>query len=58
MAPESADASVRVMILTGAGTVFSSGGNVKDMKRFTGDAVSSAEIVQRWEGVAGCALAS
>ncbi len=41
-----ADPSVRVMILTGAGTVFSSGGNVKDMKRFTGDAVSSAEIVK------------
>jgi len=40
-----ADPSVRVMILTGAGTVFSSGGNVKDMKRFTGDAVSAAEIV-------------
>jgi len=41
-----ADASVRVMILTGAGTVFSSGGNVKDMKRFTGDGISSAEIVK------------
>jgi enoyl-CoA hydratase/carnithine racemase len=41
-----ADASVRVMILTGAGTVFSSGGNVKDMKRFTGDAVSPVEIAQ------------
>ena len=41
-----ADATVRVMILTGAGTVFSSGGNVKDMKRFTGDAVTPAEIGQ------------
>ncbi len=41
-----ADPSVRVMVLTGAGTVFSSGGNVKDMKRFTGDAVSSADIVK------------
>jgi enoyl-CoA hydratase/carnithine racemase len=39
-----ADASVRVMILTGAGTVFSSGGNVKDMKRFTGDQLSPAAI--------------
>ncbi len=28
------DASVRVVILTGAGPVFSSGGNVKDMRRF------------------------
>jgi len=45
-----ADPSVRVMILTGAGTVFSSGGNVKDMKRFTGDAVSSAEIVGWYRG--------
>lgn len=42
-----ADASVRVMILTAAGTVFSSGGNVKDMKRFTGDAVSP-EAIRAW----------
>ena len=41
-----ADTRVRVMILTGAGTVFSSGGNVKDMKRFTTDAVTPAEIGQ------------
>ncbi len=45
-----ADKSVRVMILTGAGTVFSSGGNVKDMKRFTGDGISSAEIVKWYRG--------
>lgn len=39
-----ADPSVRVVILTGAGTAFSSGGNVKDMKRFLGDEVSPAQI--------------
>jgi enoyl-CoA hydratase/carnithine racemase len=38
------DPSIRVGILTGAGPAFSSGGNVKDMERFTTDAVSPAEI--------------
>lgn len=41
-----ADASVRVVILTGAGSAFSSGGNVKDMKRFLGDDVDPAQIAQ------------
>ncbi|HOM11875.1 MAG TPA: crotonase/enoyl-CoA hydratase family protein [Rubrivivax sp.] len=45
-----ADASVRVMILTGAGTVFSSGGNVKDMKRFTTDAATPQQIAQWYRG--------
>jgi enoyl-CoA hydratase/carnithine racemase len=38
------DTSIRVGILTGEGPAFSSGGNVKDMERFTTDAVSAAEI--------------
>ena len=39
-----ADPSVRVVILTGAGSAFSSGGNVKDMKRFLGDEIGPAQI--------------
>jgi enoyl-CoA hydratase/carnithine racemase len=38
------DISVRVVVLTGADPVFSSGGNVKDMKRFFDDAVTPAAI--------------
>ena len=38
------DASVRVVVLTGADPVFSSGGNVKDMKRFFDDALTPAMI--------------
>jgi enoyl-CoA hydratase/carnithine racemase len=38
------DASVRVVILTGTDPVFSSGGNVKDMKRFFDDALTPAMI--------------
>ncbi|MBP9942420.1 MAG: crotonase/enoyl-CoA hydratase family protein [Comamonas sp.] len=34
------DASVKVVVLTGAGTIFSSGGNVKDMQRFLEDALT------------------
>ena len=34
------DAGVKVIILTGAGPIFSSGGNVKDMKRFFDDALT------------------
>ena len=38
------DNSVRAVVLTGAGTVFSSGGNVKDMQRFFDDALTPAMI--------------
>ena len=34
------DASVKAVILTGAGPIFSSGGNVKDMQRFFDDALT------------------
>jgi len=35
---------VKAVILTGAGTVFSSGGNVKDMRRFFDDTVTAQDI--------------
>lgn len=38
------DASVRAVILTGAGSVFSSGGNLKDMQRFFTDAIAPSAI--------------
>jgi enoyl-CoA hydratase/carnithine racemase len=42
------DASVRVVILTGAGPVFSSGGNVKDMRRFFDDAITIDAIREEY----------
>ena len=38
------DDSVRVVIVTGADPAFSSGGNVKDMRRFFDDAITPAAI--------------
>ncbi len=38
------DVSVRAVILTGAGSVFSSGGNIKDMQRFFSDEISPSAI--------------
>lgn len=39
-----ADTSVRVVILTGAGTVFSSGGNVKELRKYCRDGIAPAAI--------------
>ena len=39
-----ADSSVKTVIVTGAGPVFSSGGNVKDMRRFFEDDIAPATI--------------
>jgi enoyl-CoA hydratase/carnithine racemase len=39
-----ADNSVKAVIVTGAGPVFSSGGNVKDMRRFFDDDIAPATI--------------
>lgn len=43
-----ADASVRVVILTGAGPVFSSGGNVKDLGRYVGTEVTPQAIREEY----------
>ncbi|MCD2511836.1 crotonase/enoyl-CoA hydratase family protein [Comamonas endophytica] len=42
------DSSAKVLILTGAGPVFSSGGNVKDMQRFFDDAVTPDQICNEY----------
>lgn len=43
-----ADKSVKVVIITGAGPVFSSGGNVKDMRRFFEDDIAPAAIREEY----------
>jgi len=42
------DASVKVVILTGEGPIFSSGGNVKDMRRFFDDALTPDAIREEY----------
>jgi enoyl-CoA hydratase/carnithine racemase len=42
------DTSVRAVIITGTGPVFSSGGNVKDMQRFFGDSLSPEVIREEY----------
>jgi enoyl-CoA hydratase/carnithine racemase len=52
------DVSVRAVVITGAGPVFSSGGNVKDMKRFFDDALTPAVIREEYRhGIQRLALA-
>jgi enoyl-CoA hydratase/carnithine racemase len=41
------DRSVKTVIVTGAGPVFSSGGNVKDMRRFFEDDIAPA-VIKEW----------
>ena len=42
------DTSVRAVIITGTGPVFSSGGNVKDMQRFFGSSLSPEVIREEY----------
>lgn len=42
------DTSVRAVVITGTGPVFSSGGNVKDMQRFFGDTLSPEVIREEY----------
>ena len=54
----SADVSVRAVILTSAGSVFSSGGNIKDMRRHITDEITPATIREEYrQGIQRLTLA-
>ena len=42
------DRTVKVLIITGAGSAFSAGGNVKDMRRFFEDDIAPAAIREEY----------
>ncbi len=42
------DATVKVLIITAAGPIFSSGGNVKDMRRFFDEALTPESICEEY----------
>ncbi len=43
-----ADLSVKVVVLTGGGSAFSSGGNVKDMRRFAEQGIAATAIAEEY----------
>ena len=44
----SADAGIRAVVVTGAGSAFCSGGNIKDMQKYAGDALAPISIREEY----------